>query len=101
MGARLGLVYLAYRRPDLLPMLGALALLPACGFSYIYLTGSRTTGAEVFGERIWWNNIRPVHAGFYFTFALLALHRDPRAWVVLLLDAMFGLAAFVHHHFVH
>ena len=36
-----------------------LALLPAIGFMYIYLTGSRKTGPETFGEKIWWNNLRP------------------------------------------
>jgi Na+/H+ antiporter NhaC len=42
-----------------LPYLGYLAMVPAIGFIYIYLTNSRQTGAEVFGGKIWWNNIRP------------------------------------------
>jgi hypothetical protein len=35
-----------------LPYLGYLALLPAIGFAYIYITKSRQTGLEVFGEKI-------------------------------------------------
>ena len=46
----------------LLPYLGYLALLPALGFIFIFTTGSRRTGKEVFGGKIWWNNLRPVHA---------------------------------------
>ena len=49
-----------------LKYLGYLALLPAIGFVYIFLTGSRQTGAEVFGEKIWWNDLRPIHALLYF-----------------------------------
>ena len=98
MGARLGFAYLAYRRPDLLPYLGTLALAPAIGFTYIYMTGSRKTGAEVFGERIWWNDLRPLHAFMYFLFAGLALRSNKDAWKVLLVDALIGLAAFTHHH---
>ncbi len=51
-----------------LPYLGYLALIPAIGFIYIYLTGSRNTGAEVFGDKIWWNNLRPIHSILYFIF---------------------------------
>ena len=46
--------------------LGYIALLPAIGFMYIYLTGSRKTGAETFGEKIWWNDLRPIHSIFIF-----------------------------------
>jgi hypothetical protein len=42
-----------YINTNYLTYLGYLALLPAIGFIYIYLTGSRKTGAEVFGEEIW------------------------------------------------
>jgi len=49
-----------------LPILGYIALLPAIGFMYIYVTGSRKTGVEVGGEKIWWNDLRPIHAVLYF-----------------------------------
>ena len=51
-----------------LQLLGYLALLPAIGFTYIYLTGSRKVGAETFGEKIWWNNLRPIHSLLYLVF---------------------------------
>ena len=74
--------------------MGYLALLPAVGFMYIYLTGSRTTGPEVFGEKIWWNSIRPVHSLFYFLFAYSAVKGIRGAWIYLWMDVLFGLSMF-------
>jgi hypothetical protein len=99
MGSRLALVYVARNAtPRVLEVLGVLALLPAIGFFYIYATGSRKTGPEVFGDRIWWNHLRPFHGTMYAVFAVLALFGISSAWIVLLVDAMVGLAAFVNHH---
>ena len=83
-----------------LPILGYIALLPAIGFSYIYLSGSRKTGAEVFGEKIWWNNVRPIHALLYALFAYNAINKNPSAWVFLLIDVVFGLFSFLIHHYL-
>ena len=62
-----------YIDPKYLKYLGYLALLPATGFLYIFLTGSRKTGPEVFGEKIWWNDLRPLHSLLYFLFAYNAI----------------------------
>jgi hypothetical protein len=82
-----------------LPMLGYLAILPAIGFIYIYLTGSRQIGAEVSGEKIWWNNLRPIHATLYFLFAYNAINGNRMAYQYLLLDVVFGLVAFLVFHY--
>jgi hypothetical protein len=82
-----------------LPLLGYLALLPAIGFIYIYLTGSRKTGAEVFGEKIWWNDLRPLHSLLYFLFAYNAIIGNTKAWIYLLIDVIFGLISFLFFHF--
>ena len=81
-----------------LKYLGYLALLPAIGFIYIYLTGSRKTGPETFGEQIWWNNLRPIHAIFYFLFAYNAIKGNKQAWIYLLADVLVGLVSFLIHH---
>jgi len=82
-----------------LKYLGYLALLPAIGFMYIYLTGSRKTGAEVFGEEIWWNNLRPIHSILYFLFAYNAITGNNQSWIFLLVDVLIGLLSFlIHHH---
>ena len=82
-----------------LPYLGYLALLPAIGFLYIYFTGSRQTGAEVFGDKIWWNNLRPLHSLLYFLFAYNAIIGNKQAWIYLLVDVLIGLISFLVFHF--
>lgn len=83
-----------------LKYIGYLALLPAIGFLYVYLTGSRKTGAETFGEKIWWNDLRPIHSIFYFLFAYNAIIGNKHAWIYLLVDVLFGLMSFFIHHYV-
>ncbi len=83
-----------------LPYLGYLALLPAFGFSYIYITGSRDTGVEA-GGKIWWNCLRPLHSLLYFLFAYNAIMKNQEvAWKFLALDVTIGLFAFLGHHFI-
>ncbi len=99
-GTRLLLTYAAANvSKNILVYMGYLALLPAFGFSIIYAFGLRKTGPEVFGEKIWWNNIRPIHALLYFTFAYLAINKCSNAWKVLLLDVMIGLASFLNNRY--
>lgn len=81
-----------------LKYMGYFALLISFGFIYIYLTGSRKTGAEVFGEKIWWNNLRPVHSLLYFLFAYNAIIGNRNAWYYLLVDVLLGLISFVIFH---
>ncbi len=83
---------------DYLPLMGYVAIVIALGFSYIYLTGSRQTGPEVFGDKIWWNKLRPIHAMLYLTFAYLAITKNDCAWIPLLIDVIIGLASFLYFH---
>ena len=89
-----------YINTNYLKYLGYLALLPAIGFIYIYLTGSRKTGAEVFGEEIWWNNLRPIHSILYFLFAYNAIISNAQSWIYLLVDVLIGLISFLLHHYI-
>ena len=101
MGTRFFFVYLA-KVIDLkyLPYLGYLALLPAIGFAYIYLSKARETGLEVFGGKIWWNDLRPLHATFYGLFAYNAIQKNPKSWMILLVDTLVGLVSFLVHHYL-
>ena len=99
MTVRFGLVYLANKMPTkYLPYMGYIGLLPAIGFAYIYLTDSRKTGAEVFGDKIWWNDLRPIHSMLYFIFAYLAINASNQAYIPLLIDVVIGLVAFLVYH---
>lgn len=83
-----------------LKYLGYLALLPAIGFMYIYLTDSRKSGPETFGDKIWWNNLRPIHSILYLLFAYNAIIGNKQAWIYLLIDVVFGLISFLVYHYV-
>lgn len=100
-GTRTAFVFIAKNAGETyLPILGYIALIPAIGFMYFYLTGSRKTGAEVFGNKIWWNHLRPIHAILYFLFAYNAINGVETAWMFLLADVIFGLLAFLSFHYV-
>ena len=100
-GVRFLFVVIAkYINARYLQYLGYLALLPAIGFMYIYLTGSRKTGPETFGEKIWWNNLRPVHSILYFLFAYNAIIGNTQAWMYLLADVLIGLISFLVYHYM-
>ena len=99
-GTRLFFVYLAKTISNkYLNLLGYLALIHAIGFMYIYLTDSRKTGAEVFGDKIWWNNLRPVHSLLYGLFAFNAINQNENSWIFLLIDVIIGLVSFLTHHY--
>lgn len=82
-----------------LKYMGYLSILPAVGFFYLFLTGSRKTGPEVFGDKIWWNVLRPIHGLMYFLFAYNAINGDAFAWIYLLVDIVVGLVSFLLFHY--
>ncbi len=98
-GTRFLFVYIAKNASTrVLKYMGYLALLPAFGFVYFYLSGTRKTGPEVFGDTIWWNDLRPIHSALYFGFSYNAITGNHNAWVYLLVDVLFGLSSFLWHH---
>lgn len=100
MGARFLLVYLAkHCSKTWLSFMGYAALIPAIGFVYIFATDSRQTGMETFGEKIWWNKLRPIHALLYGLFAYNAIQGNPKSWVYLLADVLLGLFSFLWYHY--
>lgn len=100
-GVRTFFVYIAKTISiNYLPFLGYLSILPAIGFTYIYLTGTRKTGAEVFGDKIWWNDLRPIHAILYGLFAYYAINKYTFAWKFLFIDVIIGLVSFLTFHFI-
>jgi hypothetical protein len=99
-GIRILFVYIAKKSTKTqLRQLGYLAMLLAIGLMYIYLSGSRQTGVEVFGEKIWWNNLRPIHALLYTLFAYNAILQRDYAWKFLFADVWIGLMGFSYFHY--
>jgi hypothetical protein len=82
-----------------LPIIGYIALLPAIDFFTIYFFNLRKTGPEVLGDKIWWNDFRPIHGLLYLIFAYLAIHKNKDAWLLLLLDVILGLILFLNNHY--
>jgi hypothetical protein len=70
------------------------------GFSYIWITNSRKTGAEVMGDKIWWNDLRPIHSLLYGLFAYSAINKNENAWIYLLIDVIIGFVSFLRHHWI-
>jgi hypothetical protein len=81
-----------------LPWMGVGALILSISWFYLFFTCSRTTGAEVFGDKIWWTNIRPVHAILWGLFAWCAFQKQRKGWIFLLVDVLFGLVSFFVFH---
>ena len=98
---RLLFVYIAKNiNINKLPFLGYISIILVIGFILIFITKSRETGFEVFGEKIWWNNLRPIHSLLYGIFAYNAINKNPNSWVFLLIDVLFGLGSFLTHHYL-
>ena len=96
---RSALAFLAYKlNPKYLPWMGVVALIIAIGFIRIYFFSPRDTGAEVLGGKIWWNDIRLVHAVLYICFAVFAFQGKSYSWIPLAIDVVIGLVAFLIYH---
>lgn len=91
-------IYIAYAYPSYAYYLAFPAIAIGLAFIILRVANLRQTGFEVNHERIWWNNLRPVHGLLYLTFAYLALQKNPLAYVALVIDLVFGVFAFTVFH---
>jgi len=99
-GSRLSFTVIsAFASGWFLMLLGIIALIPVVGWLYIIFIKRRDTGIEVLGDKIWWQNLRPIHLLLWSLFSYLAINGNRNAWVVLLVDTLFGLVAFLSHHY--
>jgi hypothetical protein len=84
---------------SLLPFYGLVLIVVALNFYYLYYYNLRQFAFEG-GGRTWWANLRVYHANHYLLAGLFALNGDSNATVPLLIDAIFGLLAFVYQRFI-
>ena len=87
------MIYGAHKYPVLGRQLALLLLLPALVWLYLYIFKLRLTGPEVFGGRIWWNDIRPIHAMLYASTAYLAYTGSDLWLYPLMIDVGVGFTA--------
>ena len=100
--SRLFLAYVAYKaittKHKWSSVFGVFMIAIGLGFWTIYLTNSRQTGPEVFGDKIWWNSLRPIHGTLWLIAGILFLQKNPLCVWIMLLDTLIGLFSFLHHH---
>ena len=102
-GARFSLVYLSktVKNPAFITLLGIVLIAIGTSFMTLYLNDCRKVGPEVFGDNIWWNNIRPVHSILYLASGIMCLTGYyENVWLILLIDVIIGLSSFLHHHYI-
>lgn len=88
-------LFAKYLSKENLKLMGLLTLIPAFGFIFIYFTGIRKTGIEVSGNKIWWDNLRPIHSLLYFIFSYMAINGKDYSYIVLLIDVIIGIFSFL------
>lgn len=96
---RFVIAYTVWKYPNLASRYGLLALIPVIGWIYIYFVSGRDTGPEVFGGKIWWNQLRIPHAMLW---ALAALYSQQSntvniAWIPIFTDTLFGLTSWIYN----
>lgn len=96
---RIFLIYLAKNKQKYLKVMAIFAIFIGCGFTYYYFSGTRTIGPETFGELIWWNDLRIVHAFNFFTFAFLCFFKPNIAYIPLVIDVIIGFISWLLYRF--
>ena len=97
--ARLSLVFLAIKLSNnLKPYLGVFCIVISAGLMSAFISG-RSSGIETFGEKIWWNSLRPIHTSLFLFAGILLLNKNNSAYKLLLADTLFGLSSFLIYHY--
>lgn len=95
---RIIIVLLAfYINKQYLPYLGIVLLFPALGFLGLYFLNMRMMAPEA-GGKTWWAELRLIHGLLYLCASIYAVQSKSIVWIPLLLDVIFGFAAFINHH---
>ena len=101
-GARTGLAFAASRPAYMsdwrarYPMC-LFAGVAALGWLDLYRRGARMDAVEAGPSGTWWNGLRPVHAGLYLAFVVMAMAERARAyaWAPLAADVVVAITAWV------
>jgi hypothetical protein len=99
---RTGLIYFAYlsvkeSNPIYRFVFSIIYLTFSVGFLYQFLFKPRQKGA--FGQYIWWDYLRPVHAVLYLYVSYLIYKKNMAFIPVLIADNLMGLTGHVFYHY--
>jgi len=88
---RLSIAYMAFLSYDnnWRYILVAFFFAASFGFTYLYITKQRKRGA--FGQKVWWDFLRPIHAILLFISGVLLSLKVKETYLILLADALIGL----------
>ena len=86
-----------YINTDYLPILGYMAFIISFGFFFIYFSGYRKKG--ILDQPVWWNNLRPIHSLLYLLFAICAINKYDKSYILLLIDVIVGIISFLTFHY--
>ena len=81
-----------------LPIMAIFTSIISLSFLRGFILNSPKTG--FFGSKVWWQNYRILHSFNFGLFSLLAFCKNPNSWIVLFIDAWFGLIFFINKYFL-
>ena len=96
--ARFGIAALAFfilsYKPSLYLLPTTIGAVISVGFFYQHLANNRNTGA--FNQKVWWHKMRIVHSILYFIFAILSFNKSVKAPLVVVIDTIIGIIAYIN-----
>ena len=63
-------------------------------FMYYFITNSRKIGN--FGQKVWWNYLRPIHSILFIATSFFLYHKNKYAFTIPLLDTCIGILSFIY-----
>lgn len=87
-------MYLTKNNIDFLIPLGLVYSLLSFIFFITEFSGLIEYG--IFGQKVWWN--RYIHSLFYLIFAYLAFQLNEKAYIILVIDILFGILHYIHNY---
>jgi len=98
--ARILLAFLAKKlKNNYLRFFGLLLAAISISFLVLYFGNLRLKAPES-GGNTWWVDLRLIHGLLYMAAAIYALQNKSIAWIPLTIDLVFGLSAFLYHHYM-
>ena len=87
---RLSIVYVTKKYNN--KYFALIALMASFSWMYLFITDTRKMGG--FGNKAWWNFMRPVHSQTYLLYAIYTMTGYKNAWIVLMADLIMGIIVF-------